>query len=60
MRKESRFWLYLKVEPAGFADGLDIGGREKGVKDGQQGFLPGCWKYGVLMHGEGGDLREAA
>lgn len=37
----------LNVEPAGFADGLDAGGRETGVKDGPQGFLPKCWKHGV-------------
>lgn len=52
----------LNVEPAGFADGLDAGGRETGVKDGLQRFLRErwkqgvpCWKHGVPVRGEEGE-----
>lgn len=33
----------MLVEPAGSADGLDVGGRETAVEDGLQGFLPERW-----------------
>lgn len=40
----------VKVEPLGFADGLDVGEREKGIKEDSKDFDLSNWTEGVAIY----------